>query len=62
MNDQFRPDVLYIAGQILEHYEQLQAALDRGDDEAVDYHYKEMAVRCQGLEHYVLTMGQFRDV
>ena len=61
MNDQFKPDVLYIAQQILEHYEQLHQALDRDDPEAAERHFQEMAVRCQGLEHYVRVLGRYRD-
>jgi hypothetical protein len=62
MNDQFRPDVLYIANQILEHYEHLHAALSKGNNDQAEYHFEQMAVRCQGLEHYVRTLGQYRDV
>ena len=60
MNDQFRPDVLYIAEQILEHYEQLHTALDRDDLDQANYHYEQMAVRARGLETYVKVMGEHR--
>ena len=61
MNDQFRPDVLYIAEQILEHYEQLHQALNADDLDQANYHYEQMAVRARGLENYVRVVGEHRE-